>query len=216
MSGLSSLSLIHVFDFYLVFMFAAGTIRRIDQYLNLARLVVRLPGRWPRLLALVATHRTLFLTWATVLPALLALALSVVQLIASRMIWPEAGQPVSGLTWGRLLDHWPALVVVVPLGLTMLAVDAYGILVVGVIDRAQIEKHFDQAEYWLGSRAATVVRVFTFGFVNPRRMVAVEVRKALVDASRLLNTRLWWVIVQTGLRIAFGLSLWLTWALTRQ
>jgi hypothetical protein len=215
MSGVRDLSLIHLFDFYLVFLFAASTIRRIDQYLNFGRLIVRGPGRWPRLLALVAQHRTLFLTWSTVLPALLALALSLVQLIASRQVWPDAGQPPHGLTGSRLLDHWPALLAVVPLGLAMVFVDAYGILAVGAIDRAQVEKHFDQAEYWLASRAATVVRVFTFGFVNPRHMVAVEVRKALLDASRLLNTTLWWVIAQTGLRIAFGLCLWLTWAATR-
>ena len=65
------------------------------------------------------------------------------------------------------------------------------------------------------SHTAIVVRVFTFGFVNPRRLVTVEVRRALIDASRLLNTTLWWVIGQTGLRLAFGLALWLTWALTR-
>ena len=39
------------------------------------------------------------------------------------------------------------------------------------------------------------------------------VKKALVGASGLLNFTLWWVTVQTGLRFAFGLSLWLTWAL---
>jgi hypothetical protein len=46
-------------------------------------------------------------------------------------------------------------------------------------------------------------------------MVAEEVRKALVGASRMLNTTLWWVTVQLGVRIAFGLSLWLTWAAVR-
>ncbi len=46
-------------------------------------------------------------------------------------------------------------------------------------------------------------------------MVAEEVRKALIDASNLLNTTLWWVSVQMSLRFSFGLSLWLTWALTK-
>ncbi len=44
-------------------------------------------------------------------------------------------------------------------------------------------------------------------------MVAVEVRAALVSASRLINYTLWWVSIQTGLRMAYGLSLWGTWAL---
>jgi hypothetical protein len=59
------------------------------------------------------------------------------------------------------------------------------------------------------------VRVFTLGYINPRRMVTLEVRKALVEASRLLNVTLWWVTAQVGLRAAFGLSLWLIYAWTR-
>jgi hypothetical protein len=45
-------------------------------------------------------------------------------------------------------------------------------------------------------------------------MVAVEVEKALVAVGDILNFTLWWVIVQTGLRFAFALALWLTWAVT--
>jgi hypothetical protein len=86
---------------------------------------------------------------------------------------------------------------------------------VSVIDRETAEKYFDQAEYWLGSRNADVIRVVTFGFINPRKMVADEVRKALLSAvSETLNTSLWWWIGQIVLRFSFGLSLWLTWALT--
>jgi hypothetical protein len=215
MSGWTDLSLIHFFDFYLVFMFVAGTARRIDRYRHVAGLVFQGPARWPRLLKLVREHRTVFLTWATVLPALLALLLSVVQLLASRLIWPDAGRPPHGLTAERLVEHWPGLLVLAPLGLAMLAMDVYAIIFVGKLPRVELEKHFDQAEYWLRSHTALVVRVVTFGFVNPRRLVTVEVRKALIDASRLLNTTLWWVIWQTGLRLAFGLALWLTWAVTR-
>ena len=210
MSELAHLDLIRFLTFYLMLAFVAGTVRRIGQYLSIGRLVVTGPGRWPRLLALVKQHRMLFLTWSTVLPALLALLLSMVQLVASREIWPQAR-----LTAGELAQHAWALALVVPLGLGMLAVDGYGIIVVAAIDRALMERYFDQAEYWLRSRTATVVRVFTLGYVNPRRMVAVEVQKALIEASRLLNTTLWWVTVQVGLRIAFGLSLWVTWALLR-
>jgi hypothetical protein len=45
-------------------------------------------------------------------------------------------------------------------------------------------------------------------------MVADEVQKALVAASRLLNSSLWWLIACFSLRVAFGLSLWLTWVWT--
>ncbi len=77
-----------------------------------------------------------------------------------------------------------------------------------------MEKYFDQAEYWLRSHTAHVVRIFTLGYINPRQMVVEEVRKALINASGLLNNTLWWVNLQMGLRFCFGLSLWLTWALT--
>ncbi len=214
MDGIRSLNLIHFLDFYFSFFFFAGSIRRFGQYQSIGKLVLTGPGRWPRLLQLVKEHRTIFMTWATVLPALLTLLLSVVQIVASRWLWPEAGQPPHGLTLGSLAAHWPALFVVLPIGLTMLAVDIYGLVDVGEVDRPELEKYFDQAEYWLRSSTAHVVRIFTLGYLNPRRMVADEVRKSLVEASRVINIGLWWLAVTLGLRMACGLSLWLTWAVT--
>ena len=210
MAGFSNLNLIHFFDFYLMLMFVLGTVRRFRQYWDTAGLVLQGPGRWPRLFKLVKEHRTVFMTWATILPALLALGLSVVQLLASRLVWPHAD-----LTVGDLTHHWVAVASVAVIGAAMVGVDVYGLVVVGQVDRAELNKYFDQAEFWLRSRTAHVVRVFTLGFINPRQMVAVEVRKSLAEASRLLNSTLWWVTLQLGLRVAFGLTIWLTWAATR-
>jgi hypothetical protein len=212
MEGFWNLSLIHFLDFYFTFVFVAGTYRRFGQYQSIGKLALTCPGRWPRLLKLIHEHRTIFMTWTTVAPALLALALSIVQLIASRMVWPDAGRPPTGLTVGSLVQHWPALLVVIPLGLAMFALDLNSLIRVGVIPHAEMEKYFDQAEYWLRSKTAHVVRVFTLGYINPRKMVAEEVRKALIDAGNLLNTTLWWVNLQMALRFSFGLALWLTWA----
>jgi len=210
-----TLNLIRFLDFYLVLLFFVGTFRRVRQYQEIGKLMLSGPGRWPRLLKLLGEHRTLFMTWATIAPAVLALGLSVAQLIASRGVWPEAGHTEDGLTVARLIEHWPALFVIVPLGLGMVTMDLISIVRVADIPRDEMEKYFDQAEYWLRSRSAHVVRAVTFGFVNPRRMVADEVRKALVMTGNLLNNSLWWMNMQMGLRFAFGLSLWLTWALTR-
>src|SRR5262249_62394793 len=99
-------------------------------------------------------------------------------------------------------------------GLCMFAVDLYFIVAVAEVNRPEVEKYFDQAEFWLKSWAAPVVRTMTLGYVNPRKLVAVEVRTALVDASKSLNTNLWWVVVQTALRIGCGLALWLTYAMS--
>jgi hypothetical protein len=214
MSGLWDLSLIRFLDFYFMLLFLAGTARRFGQYRNISKLALTGPGRWPRLLGLIREHRTIFMTWATVAPALLALALTVVQLIASRMVWPGAARPPGGLTVGSLMESWLALSFVAPLGLAMLALDMYSLMRVGDIPREEMEKYFDQAEFWLKSKTAHVVHVFTLGYINPRKMVAEEVRKSLEGASDLLNSTLWWVSMQTALRFSFGLALWLTWALS--
>jgi hypothetical protein len=215
MSRFLALNLIYFLDFYFTLMFFVGTYRRLRQYRSIVGLAVTGPNRWPKLLELIHQHRAIFLTLRMILPLALALGLTVVQWIASRLIWPEAGVPPEGLTVEKLLHYWPALFVVAPIAITMFGIDLYFLIRVGSIDRSGLEKHFDQAEYWLNSRTAHVVRVVTFGKIDPRRMVNDEVRKALVAAGDMLNTSLWWWNVQIALRFFFGLSLWLTWAFTR-
>ncbi len=215
MSHLGDLNLIHFFDFYLAATFLLSTASRIRQYGAVLALVRSFPSRWPRLLELVKQHRSLLLTWETLAPATLALGLLALQTLASRLLWPEAGQPPHGLTIERLLEHPIALPFVGFFGLGMVAVDVYFIVAVAEVNRAEVEKYFDQAEFWLKSWAAPVVRTMTLGYVNPRKLVAVEVRTALIDASKSLNTSLWWVVLQTGLRIAYGVSLWATYAILK-
>jgi hypothetical protein len=123
--------------------------------------------------------------------------------------------PPEGLTIAKLLEHWTALPIVLPLAIGMFGVDIYFLIYVAKFDPAELEKHFDQAEYWLKSPTAVLVKSVTFGYVDPRGMVNVEVRKALVMAGDLLNTSLWYWNLQIALRFLFGLSLWLTWAFTR-
>jgi hypothetical protein len=209
MSGLRDLNLIHFFDFYLATTFLLSTAARVRQYAAVLALVRGFPSRWPKLLALMSQHRSIFLTWETLAPAALALALLTAQVLASRVFWEGAE-----LTLGGLTEHPIAIPFVALFGLGMLAVDLYFILVVAQIDRPEVEKYLDQAEFWLKSWAAPVVRTVTFGRVNPRRMVAAEVQAALTSASKELNVTLWWVVLQTALRIAYGLSLWITYAVT--
>src|SRR5262249_34301553 len=202
-------------DFYFTLMFLVGVYRRFELYRNVSKLVLAGPKRWPNLLKLLTEHKAAFLTRTTLIPLGLALGLSVVQFVASRVIWPEAGVPPEGLTVARLLYYWLALPIVVPLGIAMFGVDIYFLIYIAKFDPADLEKHFNQAEYWLKSPASHVLRHLTFGKVDPRRMVNDEVAKALKMAGELLNTSLWWWNVQIGLRFLFGLSLWLTWAFTR-
>lgn len=206
------LNLINLFNFYLWLMFLVGTYRRIGQYQSILGLVRAVPGRWPRLFNLVKRHGNIFLTWATILPAVLALSVTLAQTLASWLLWPAAGRPQTGLTVARLAEHGALVPVVLLLGLAMLGVDLYGTFTAGEVDREMMQRYFDQAEYWLRSWTAPAVRVFTLGYVNPRKMVAVEVRKALVECSRLINSTLWWVSIQVSVRVAYGLALWLAYA----
>jgi hypothetical protein len=211
MHWLYDLKLIRLFDFYLALAFLISTVVRVRQYHTILQVVRAVPSRWPRLFALVRRYRHLFLTWGTILPLALTLFLWLGHTLFLRLVL----EGNDDLTAGRLLRMWVALPFVVVSGVAMLCFDLYGAFSVAVIEQAELEKYFDQAEYWLRSWTAPVVRVFTLGYVNPRQMVDVEVRKALLEASKVLNSSLWWMSIQTVLRLLYGLSLWLTFAFSR-
>jgi hypothetical protein len=206
MSDFFDLDLIRLFAFYLWLVFFLSTFVRIRQYETIVRIVQALPERWPKLMKLVREHHSVFLTWSTVLPAVLALTLSLVHTLAYRLLWPH-------LTISEIAHFHFTAVLVLLSGIAMLCVDFYATFRFGRIDQSLLEGYFDQAEYWLRSWVAPVVHIFTLGYVNPRKIVHAEVRKALIEASKLLNTTLWWVSLQVSLRVAFGLTLWLTWAI---
>mgnify|MGYP001323247739 CR=1 FL=1 len=209
MSWILNLSLIQLFLVYLTLVFLIGTALRVRDYRHALALVLTVPGRWPRLFKLVKEHHHVLLTWRTVLPLALSFGLIVAHEATSVFVWPQAAQE---LTVGRLLQLWPALIAVAPTAAFMIGLDVYVYTHLAPFDRALLEKYFDQAEYWLKPWTAPVVRIFTFGYINPRQMVTKEVRAALESAAKLMSTAFWWVALQTGARLAFGLALWGTYA----
>jgi len=208
MSWLLDADLLRLFSFYLAATFVASTLMRVRQYSAVIGLVRTFGTRWPRLLKLVTAHRSILLTWGNLLPLITMLGVLLAQMLASRLVWPHAD-----LTVRQLFSHWIPAVIVSVLAAAMIAFDMWGILDVGEVNRAELDKYFDQAEYWLGTWKAPVVHFFTLGYISPRRIVAKEVATALHDASGTLNYNLWWLSIQAGLRLSFGVSLWLTWAL---
>jgi hypothetical protein len=203
---LASLNLIRVFDFYLAVMFLFSLLRRWRVYRDAIVILVSVRGRWPRLLGRMALYRAEVLNWATFRPVVLALALTVVQWIASRMIWPTAelmGRDVAGSWWKAVV----LLAAFVP----MAWVDGYFLVRVGRFDRDETEKYFDQAEKWAGTWRARAVRVGTLGYVNPDRMVDLEVRKGLSEIGATVVWSMRWVSTQIALRLVFGLALWGVW-----
>ena len=201
------LNLIRLFDFYVTILFLISFLRRWRVYWNAIRLLVRVRGRWPKLVHALAEHKSLLLNWAFFRPALLALVVMLVQILFSRLIFPQAV-----LTGPQLREEWWLIpIILVPL-IPMLAVDLYFIIRVGRFDHDETVEYLDQAESWLGWRGP-LVRVLTLGIVNPRKMVDREVQKSLAEMHTTLASSLWWVIVQMGLRLAFAVTIWTLWAI---
>lgn len=211
MEWLLSLKLIRLFDFYLILAFFLSTLLRVQQYRTILGVIRDVPGRWPKLFGLIRQHRGLFLTWGTILPLVLTLGLWLAHTLLRRFVLSDG----EDLTVEQLLSMWLAVPLVGAAALAMLSFDFFGAVNVAEINRAELEKYFDQAEYWLRSWTAPVVNFFTLGYVNPRRIVAVEVQNALRSASATINDSLWWMSIQTVLRIIFGLLLWISFLLSR-
>jgi hypothetical protein len=200
-------NLLDAFNYYLALAFAVGTALRARNLWAMVGLVYHSADRWPRLRAVVKTHRGIFLRWPTVLPVAATLALALGNAWASRFVWSHAR-----VTPGDLWAHPAGLAAVVLTGGLMGFLDFGAVFVFGRLDRPKVEAELDRAEHWLGSWKAPAVRALTFGLVHPRRIVGEQVRKALVGASLAVNGQLWATSLQLLARIAFGLSLWVTWA----
>jgi hypothetical protein len=209
MSWVYEIRPISLFSLYLAVAFVLSTGLRLQQYRAVVSLITRLHTRWPNLTRLVLAHRNILITWANLRPLVLVLSLLGVNTLASQLVWPQA----RSFRVADLVVIWPVLPVVLACTAAMVMFDMVGAFQVGKIDTPETEKYFDLAESWLSGWKAPVVRIFTLGYVNPRQMVAQEVRSALEGASDLLNSTLWWVTTQTVLRIACGLSLWGSYAL---
>jgi len=211
MSWFVSLHVMRLFYLYLILVFLVTTYFRLRDYVKVLDLVRRVPGRWPRLFQLVKEHWNIFLTWQSFFPVLSSGGLVLVHTALTHLVWPSADEL---LTVARLVENWSTLLLVLPCAIAMIAFDIYGAATAAPIDTALLSKYFDQAEFWLRSWTAPVVHVFTLGYINPRQMVAAEVRNALESASQMLNSTLWWMAWQAGVRILCGASLWLAYLLT--
>lgn len=204
MQAIASLKLIRFFDFYLALIFLLSTAIRLHQYRLILNVVRSVPSRWPRLFDFVKRHRGLFLTWRMISPLVLSFLLFAIHTIVRRIALTDR----DALTVEQL-SHMILGIPVLITGLAMVAFDIWGLVQVTELDQKYLEECFDQAEYWLRSWTAPVVRVFTLGYINPRRMVHTEVQKALVDASEIINQSLWWMTIQVTLRLLFGITLWI-------
>ena len=210
MSRFDAVNLIRLFDFYLAAMFVLGLARRYPVYWDAIRLGIGLRGRWPKLIERLRQHHGVLLTQDVLRPLLLALGLIAIQMICSRVIWPKAELAVAEVT-----GSWWRSVIVGLAVLPMLAVDVYFLIRIGRFDRRETEVYFDQAEHWLRTWKTPLIRAATLGYLNPQRMVDEEVRKGMAQLGETVSWVAWWMSVQVGCRVAFGLTIWLLWALAK-
>jgi hypothetical protein len=203
-----TLNLIDGFNYYLILAFLVSTGIRIGTYQSIVGLVFACPSRWPKLLELVKKHRTIFLGWPMLLAVGLAFALMVGNSLAIHLVWAPAR-----VTFEELWGTWLPLLAVILSGGLMLFLDCRAIFSAGHFDRAALEGDLDKAESWLKSWMSPAVRMVTFGFVNPRKIVGAEVQEMLVAANWVLIGGMRRMSLRIGMQLAFGLSLWLTWAL---
>jgi hypothetical protein len=207
LTWLDTLNLLDVFNCYLILAFIVSTGVRVRTYRAVLGLVWSCPSRWPKLLALVQQHRTLLLGWPILLATGLALALMLANSLAINLVWTHAQ-----VTFEDLRDHWLPLLAVGLSGGLMLWLDGQAMIWVGHFDRAALEADLDKAESWLKSWLAPAIRLATFGFVHPRRLVGAEVDRQLVDANWIVIGGMRQLSWRIGMQMAFGLTLWLTWA----
>ncbi len=210
MRSLEAANLIRIFDFYLAVMLMFGLIRRWQVYYDTVRLLIILRGRWPRLVDRIAQHKAELINWPIMRPVILALVLMLTQMIASRLIWPQATIQV-----GNLSEPWWQSVLLLVFFVPMVAVDTYFLIRVGLFNRTETEKYLDQAEKWSGTQRAKLIRLVTLGKIDPEKMVDTEVKKGLGALALTMQGAMWWVSLQAGLRLLFGLTIWLVWAIRR-
>jgi hypothetical protein len=208
MSHLFQTNLIRIFDFYLMLLFIIGIVRRWSMYKNILILTFAAVIKQPNLIRRLHANKDLLLNKQTLLPFGLAFGLMVLQFVMSRLIWPEATITIQDMT-----THPWELVLMVALFVPMFCVDLYFLIQVGKIDRSEAVKQMDRAEHWLTSWQAPVVKILSFGKIDPRKMVDDQLRSGLTWFGSLLSWSMWWVVVQVGLRLAFGITLWLLWLL---
>ncbi len=199
-------NLIRLFDFYLAATLVVSLARRYRLYWDAVTLAVRFRGRWPKLVDRLKRHHGVLLTRDVLRPLFAAVALTVVQFVCSRVVWPTASLPTDAVA-----GHWRMLLPITVAAVPMLLIDLYFLVRVGRFDRGTTEDYLDQAEHWLASWQTPAIRLATLGYVNPQRIVDAEVVKGLEHVGRMVGWASRWAAIQLAVRVLFGLTLWVVW-----
>jgi hypothetical protein len=201
------MNLIDLLQNYLILIFFLSLFWRYRQYRAMLGIVAEAKHRWPNVCKLVAEHRFIFLTWPTLLPSGMTLALTLIHTVAYNIFWPQAM-----VRPHDLVAHPILFIITAVCCIWMVSLDLRANFSTWEFKREDIDPYLDKAEFWLRTPWAPTLRIVSFGYLNPHRIVRDEVYKALTQACFDLNKMMWDWTVQISVRLAFGLSLWLPWA----
>ncbi len=200
-----STNIIRLFDFYIALVFTISLWRRRRVYIDTIRLIWSTLGKRRRLLSRLELHKNELLSQSILFPLFMVIGLTALQWTCSRLIWPQAK-----ITVGEVGENW-RWILILTLFVPMFCVDLYFLIRVGKIDRGETEKYLDYAEGWLGWKGP-LVRTLTLGFVNPIKILDLEVQRGLQSLGQMGRWTFWWTSLQMMLRFSFGLCIWLLWA----
>src|SRR5947209_4131016 len=113
-----TLNLIDAFNYYLILCFLVSTGIRIRSYRAILGLIFASRNRWPKLMELAKKHRTIFLSWPTLLVIGLAFGLMLGNPLAIRLVWVQAK-----VGFEELSGRWLPFAAVIASGTLMLVLD---------------------------------------------------------------------------------------------
>lgn len=205
---LSQMNVMGVYERYLILTFVLSLLMRFKQYRTNISFAWQFPQRWPSVLEVVKAHKGIFLTWTTLLPVGVTLAVLLAHSLCYRLIWQAAD--VTPTTLG---NEWYLLPFLVLVCLTMLALDLQALFSTTQTDFDEIETALSRGEYVLSSRAMVALRVGSFGLFSPKKYIENRIEESLQAVRLVLLTQLRRWSFHTAVRIAFGFLLWWAYAL---
>src|SRR5579859_4907391 len=101
LTWMDNLNLIEALSFYLALCFIVSTAIRVRVYRSVLGMILASPKRWPKLLQLANTHRTVFLAWPMLLTIALSFLVMIGNILAYRLVLIDAR-----VSFQDLRGHW--------------------------------------------------------------------------------------------------------------
>lgn len=182
------------FEYYLLATFALGLVQ-LRHHLALYRLVLRTPGRWPKLYDVIKADLGELITWPTVLIVGLMWSAWLVHTLLRRMLWPSAA--VSLEDFGA--ETWLFTIGVLTAA-AMIVLDVRATFRVVRFRKPRMTWIIDLTELGLKSKVLPV-----------RWYVQWRLRAKVVRSLPIVHRWMWKRTAEISTRLVFGATLWVTW-----